>query len=66
MHKHLAMRTACAALLIVGLIAIRDAIRNSAHADEDGVSFWIPGFFGSLAAAPQLSLIHISEPTRRS
>ena len=22
-------------------------------ADEDGVSFWIPGFFGSLAAAPQ-------------
>ena len=53
MHKHLAMRTACAALLIVGLIAIRDAIRNSAHADEDGVSFWIPGFFGSLAAAPQ-------------
>ena len=24
-----------------------------AHADEDGVSFWIPGFFGSLAATPQ-------------
>ena len=23
------------------------------RADEDGVSFWIPGFFGSLAAAPQ-------------
>src|SRR5207237_7921235 len=22
-------------------------------ADEDGVSFWIPGFFGSLAAVPQ-------------
>jgi hypothetical protein len=22
-------------------------------ADEAGVSFWIPGFFGSLAAAPQ-------------
>jgi hypothetical protein len=22
-------------------------------ADEDGISFWIPGFFGSLAAAPQ-------------
>jgi hypothetical protein len=53
MHKHLAMRTACAALLVVGLIAIQDAIRNSARADEDGVSFWIPGFFGSLAAAPQ-------------
>ncbi|MVT67299.1 phenol degradation protein meta [Bradyrhizobium pachyrhizi] len=24
-----------------------------AYADEGGVSFWIPGFFGSLAAAPQ-------------
>ena len=26
---------------------------NCALADEDGVSFWIPGFFGSLAATPQ-------------
>ena len=26
---------------------------SNALADEDGVSFWIPGFFGSLAAAPQ-------------
>src|SRR5499427_4376446 len=24
-----------------------------ATADEGGVSFWVPGFFGSLAAAPQ-------------
>src|SRR6202043_3872379 len=24
-----------------------------ALADEGGVSFWVPGFFGSLAAAPQ-------------
>ena len=24
-----------------------------AHADENGVSFWVPGFFGSLAATPQ-------------
>jgi hypothetical protein len=24
-----------------------------AYADETGVSFWVPGFFGSLAAAPQ-------------
>src|SRR6202023_421235 len=24
-----------------------------ALADESGVSFWVPGFFGSLAAAPQ-------------
>jgi hypothetical protein len=26
---------------------------SSARADEGGVSFWVPGFFGSLAAAPQ-------------
>ena len=26
---------------------------RSALADEGGVSFWLPGFFGSLAAAPQ-------------
>jgi hypothetical protein len=26
---------------------------NCALADESGVSFWIPGFFGSLAATPQ-------------
>jgi hypothetical protein len=26
---------------------------GQACADEDGVSFWIPGFFGSLAATPQ-------------
>jgi hypothetical protein len=25
----------------------------TARADEDGISFWIPGFFGSLAATPQ-------------
>jgi hypothetical protein len=24
-----------------------------AMADEGGVSFWVPGFFGSLAATPQ-------------
>ncbi|MFZ0066393.1 MAG: transporter [Pseudolabrys sp.] len=27
---------------------------NSSFADEGGVSFWLPGFFGSLAAAPQV------------
>jgi hypothetical protein len=26
---------------------------SGAQADESGVSFWLPGFFGSLAAAPQ-------------
>jgi hypothetical protein len=27
---------------------------NAARADEGGVSFWAPGFFGSLASAPQM------------
>ena len=27
---------------------------NAALADEGGVSFWVPGFFGSLAATPQV------------
>ena len=26
---------------------------DCALADESGVSFWVPGFFGSLAATPQ-------------
>ena len=26
---------------------------HCALADEGGVSFWVPGFFGSLAAVPQ-------------
>src|SRR5512144_2754689 len=26
---------------------------NTARSDEGGVSFWVPGFFGSLAATPQ-------------
>jgi hypothetical protein len=26
---------------------------HAAKADEGGVSFWLPGLFGSLAAAPQ-------------
>ncbi len=34
-------------------IAIASAPDN-AHADEGGVSFWIPGLYGSLAAAPQV------------
>src|SRR5262249_26488710 len=32
--------------IVIGLPTI-------ATADEGGVSFWLPGFFGSLAAAPQ-------------
>jgi len=35
------------AIATVGLLS------EAAYADEGGVSFWVPGFFGSLAAAPQ-------------
>ena len=41
--------------LVSGMLALGAAasIPNIAMADEGGVSFWVPGFFGSLAAAPQ-------------
>jgi len=37
---------------VLALIAVFSAPRTSL-ADEGGVSFWLPGLFGSLAAAPQ-------------
>ena len=37
-------------LLLAGSLAI--AIVQSARADEGGVSFWLPGLFGSFAAVP--------------
>src|SRR6476619_7005363 len=33
--------------------AMFGCLGTSTRADEGGVSFWLPGFFGSLAAAPQ-------------
>ncbi len=39
----------------VGFLAAATALFSSAaQADEGGVSFWVPGFFGSLAATPQV------------
>ena len=39
--------------LRLGAVAVLLALpAQMARADEGGVSFWIPGFFGSLAAAP--------------
>jgi len=38
--------------LICGTVALA-CLASGAKADEGGVSFWLPGFFGSLAAAPQ-------------
>jgi hypothetical protein len=34
-------------------LAASTAIPQTATADEGGVSFWLAGLFGSLAAAPQ-------------
>ena len=44
----LRLGTACLTLSVALVCAT-----GGARADESGVSFWIPGFFGSLAAAPQ-------------
>jgi hypothetical protein len=42
----------CLATAFLAFAAIASST-NISLADEDGVSFWIPGFFGSLAATPQ-------------
>ena len=34
-------------------LAVVASASNTSFADEGGVSFWVPGFFGSLAATPQ-------------
>jgi hypothetical protein len=39
-------------ILLLAVVALGSST-ITARADEDGTSFWIPGFFGSLAAAPQ-------------
>src|SRR5262249_50967414 len=39
-------------LVMLAIALVASAPRNAA-ADEGGVSFWIPGLFGSLAAVPQ-------------
>jgi hypothetical protein len=40
-----------ASALVVGALVTAPTV---AKADEGGVSFWVPGFFGSLAATPQV------------
>jgi hypothetical protein len=39
----------CGALVLTAAVSTA----TTAFADEGGVSFWVPGFFGSLAATPQ-------------
>ena len=41
-----------AAIAVLALTTIVSTPQG-ASADKGGVSFWLPGFFGSLAAAPQ-------------
>jgi hypothetical protein len=36
-------------LIVFGILVVAPGL---AHADEGGVSFWLPGLFGSFAAAP--------------
>ena len=39
----------CAGFVLAACVSLT----TPSHADEGGVSFWVPGIFGSLAAAPQ-------------
>jgi len=38
---------------IIATFAALTCSANIASADENGISFWLPGFFGSMAATPQ-------------
>jgi hypothetical protein len=49
LRRRFRFRLACAALVVFAALSMP----KIAAADEGGVSFWVPGFFGSLAAAPQ-------------
>jgi hypothetical protein len=44
----------CFSAVIAGLASLIAGSEN-ARADQGGVSFWVPGFFGSFAASPQTS-----------
>ena len=46
-------RRACARAVVPALVlGALVAASTAAKADEGGVSFWVPGFYGSLAASP--------------
>lgn len=48
------MRVAPPYVAVILAIVVSTAVPSTSFADEDGVSFWIPGLYGSLAAAPQV------------
>src|SRR6516225_12358197 len=39
--------------LVAGMMLAASLIPKASFADEGGVSFWLPGLYGSLAAVPQ-------------
>lgn len=41
-----------AASSVAAIFALTVAATQTARADESGISFWLPGFYGSLASAP--------------
>jgi hypothetical protein len=54
-RRRLSRKRAFKSALLCGVVASIAAasMPKNAMADEGGVSFWVPGFFGSLAAVPQ-------------
>ena len=61
-------KSACSAALVLGAMIV---VPEMAQADEGGVGFWLPGLFGSLAAAPQvpgwsLGMIYIHDSVSAS
>jgi hypothetical protein len=51
-HPTIAQRAPVRALAAALALGALTGVPTAAKADEGGVSFWIPGFFGSLAASP--------------
>jgi len=47
----LVRKSTCSAALVLSAMIV---VTKTAQADEGGVGFWLPGLFGSLAAAPQV------------
>src|SRR3954464_6028340 len=53
--RRLQYSSVCIAVLIFGTLS------EPVHADEVGVSYWLPGRFGSLAAAPTVTGLSMAE-----
>ena len=53
MKQSTAARRAITGVFASAFLSAVVAVPTATRADEGGVSFWLPGLFGSLAAAPQ-------------